>query len=133
MDIHRNTGIYSQITEEISRLRLLGDIPEDTPFLDAYKTVGDALHENGRLLVDGKSTKEIFAKKSENNSKTPAKPPSERQVVARGPTVPKPKEKHAAARAAAIPRGNKTPPKQHMDYLSMSDDVIEKMASPPGR
>ncbi|RUX60163.1 hypothetical protein [Mesorhizobium sp. M7A.F.Ca.CA.002.12.1.1] len=42
----RDTGVYDQITAEIDRQKLLGQIPNSTPFLQAYKLAGDHLQAN---------------------------------------------------------------------------------------
>ena len=42
-----NNGIYSQITQEVERMRVLGQIPAHATFLQAYRTVGDKLNEQG--------------------------------------------------------------------------------------
>lgn len=39
----RQNGVYTLITDELSRLKAIGQIPVDMPFLVAYKTVGDQL------------------------------------------------------------------------------------------
>ena len=39
----RQNGVYKLITDEMEHQRLLGNIPENTSFLDAYKAVGDYL------------------------------------------------------------------------------------------
>ncbi|MER9436697.1 hypothetical protein NKJ04_17540 [Mesorhizobium sp. M0618] len=39
----RDAGVYDQITAEIDRQKLLGQIPNSTPFLQAYKLAGDHL------------------------------------------------------------------------------------------
>ena len=39
----RESGVYAKIVAEIDRQKLLGTIPAGTPFLHAYKQVGDAL------------------------------------------------------------------------------------------
>lgn len=47
----RDNGLYAQITAEIDRQKLLGHIPPNTPFLAAYKTAGDLLVTENRLLL----------------------------------------------------------------------------------
>lgn len=39
----RANGVYDKISTEIERQKLLGNIPSNTPFLQAYKTVGDMM------------------------------------------------------------------------------------------
>lgn len=46
----RENGLYDQISTEIDRQKLLGHIPPNTPFLAAYKTAGDLLVKEERLI-----------------------------------------------------------------------------------
>lgn len=47
----RGLGVYDQIVDEIDRLRMLGDLPPNTPFLIAYKAVGEQIQaRNGFVL-----------------------------------------------------------------------------------
>lgn len=39
----RSNGVYDKISNEIERQKLLGNIPNETPFLQAYKAVGDMM------------------------------------------------------------------------------------------
>lgn len=43
----RENGIYDQISTEIERQKALGNIPVNTPFLDAYTHVGNMLQQAG--------------------------------------------------------------------------------------
>lgn len=43
----RDNGIYDTIVEEVNRLQTLGQVPQGTSFLQAYKAVGDHLAKNG--------------------------------------------------------------------------------------
>lgn len=40
----RENGIYENIANEIDRRKVLGQIPQNMPFIEAYKTVGDELY-----------------------------------------------------------------------------------------
>lgn len=46
----REAGIYDQIVDELERQKMLGNFL-DVPFINAYKAVGDYLHERGELKV----------------------------------------------------------------------------------
>lgn len=48
----RENGIYAQISAEIDKRRMLGNLPEMS-FLEAYRTVGDDLHAQGKLTPKG--------------------------------------------------------------------------------
>jgi hypothetical protein len=39
----RGNGVYAAITAEVDRQKILGNIPPNTPFLEAYTTIGDAM------------------------------------------------------------------------------------------
>ena len=128
IDVHRSSGIYEQITNEMERLKLLGVIPENTVFLDAYKSVGDELHKNGRLIVDGVPTNQV--RKSDNQNKPEPKQTQQRQVIDTRSAKPNPAVRNSeAARAAAPTRTNTSKPNPaDFNPLSMSDEEFEKLA-----
>lgn len=45
----RSNGIYDKIVNEIERQKIFGAIPYGTPFIEAYKTVGQQMNEAGLL------------------------------------------------------------------------------------
>lgn len=45
----RINGIYAQINAEIDRRRMIGKIPKTTPFLEAYRVVGEEMQRSGAL------------------------------------------------------------------------------------
>ena len=132
INTHRETGIYDQVVSEVERLKLLEVIPEDAVFLDAYKTVADELHKNGRLIVDGVPTNQ--KKQATPAPKAPAgqqpQQQTTRQVVDTRAAKPKPAAVNGdAARAAATTRT--TPAKAQTPQLNpllMSDEEFEKQA-----
>lgn len=134
IDTHRETGIYDQVTSEVDRLKLLGVIPDDAIFLDAYKTVADELHKHGRLLANGVPTNQmkpaVVAQPA--NPSVPVTPPAQttRQVLETRPAQPKPQARNsAAARAAAPTRSTPNKPTvADFNPLSMSDEEFEKQA-----
>ena len=134
IDNHRETGIYDQVTSEVDRLKLLGVIPDDAIFLDAYKTVADELHKNGRLLANGVPTNQMkpAAVAQPANPPAPATPAPQttRQVLETRPAQPKPQARNgAAARAAAPTRSTPNKPTvADFNPLSMSDEEFEKQA-----
>lgn len=104
----RSSGIYQVITSEIERLSALGQIPVGTPFLQAYRGVGDMLNEQGR-----------FGQKSE-----PAGPAATPTAAPAAPVVRGPSE---AAKAAAPIKA--TTPKSAApttDFLGQSDEEFLK-------
>jgi hypothetical protein len=54
----RESGVYDLITTELDRQKTLGKIPPNTPFLQAYKTVGDELAAAGAFGSLGTEQKE---------------------------------------------------------------------------
>jgi hypothetical protein len=108
----REVGIYDRIAAEIDRQKTLGRISPETPFLQAYKTVGDQLVEANAFadLVD-KST-------------PPAPQPT---VVATRVAAPKPTVSNSDKAIAASP--TRTTPKTAkavINPLAMSDDDFLK-------
>lgn len=105
----RANGIYDTIAKEIDRRRTLGQIPTEVPFLQAYKAVGDELHNAGAF----------------NNLGT--KPPQGKTPVAVRPAVPKPPVANGDKASAAAPsRSTPKVAKPFVNPLQMSDDEFMK-------
>ena len=49
IQIQRENGIYAQITAEIDRQKMLGQMPQNKPFIEAYKIAGDYLVSTNSL------------------------------------------------------------------------------------
>lgn len=49
IQIQRENGIYAQIAAEIDRQKMLGQIPQSKPFIEAYKIAGDYLVSTNSL------------------------------------------------------------------------------------
>lgn len=98
----RANGVYKIITEEMERQRVLGNIPAETPFLMAYKQIGDALAAKQKpapmqpVAVKAKTVKTSLLK---NNEK---------------------------AKAAAPNRTTASAPKKFINPLAMSDEEFLK-------
>lgn len=73
-----DSGIYKSITDEIDRQRTLGTIPVDTPFLQAYKTIGDQLKNKGLLGNSKPVTRKVSKPKNSvsNNDRASAASPT---------------------------------------------------------
>jgi len=52
---HMASGIYDQVTAVMEKERMLGHLPPDLSDLDAYKAVGDAMHEAGAFKPNATS------------------------------------------------------------------------------
>lgn len=105
---HRQSGIYKTVSEEVERRKMLGSIPSNMPFLEAYKQVGNELND-----------------RVSNNSV------AQKQPIARGTTIahqPMESSNKDRVKAAAPTRGtnksNKTP---IVNPLTMSDEEFMKM------
>ena len=98
----RANGVYKIITEEMERQRVLGNIPAETPFLMAYKQIGDALAAKQKpapmqpVAIKAKAVKTSSLK---NNEK---------------------------AKAAAPNRTTASAPKRFINPLAMSDEEFLK-------
>lgn len=114
----RSNGIYDRINAEVNRRRVLGSVPANVPFLQAYKVVGDEL-----------TAANAFADLVPPAPKQVAVPPgSNGQVVTTRVAAPK----AAVAnndRAAAASTSRQTAPKAKApaaNPLAMSDDEFLK-------
>ncbi len=106
----RENGIYSKIVDEIDRQRTLGQVPANVTFLQAYKTVGDALFLNGTNEAEPK--KEVV---------TP--PPVVQQPVVTRTAAPKATVDNDDKVSAASPtRTTQRTAEPLVNPLSMSDD-----------
>lgn len=105
-------GIYDKITAEIEKRQLVGQITPNTPFLHAYKIVGDSL----------------FLAPQQPAAST--QQPVTRTPVATTRKTPATKAAEVTkARAAAAPRSSSTPSAKVFESpLAMSDEEFEKLA-----
>lgn len=122
----REYGIYDRIAAEVDRQKTLGKIPATTPFLEAYRTVGDQLTAAGGFA-------DLAEKLSGNAPSETATPPGqvekkpEPQPVATRAAVPKPTHKAGDAASAASPtRATPANAQPFVNPLSMSDDEFLK-------
>ena len=111
----RENGIYNRIVTEIDRKRTLGVIPIGTPFLQAYKQVGDELQSSGAFndLIQQKPATQ------------PAAVP-----VAKKAVLPKPTNVDPKVAAAAVHRGTQIKTETTVNPLNMSDDDFLRMPIP---
>lgn len=108
----RENGIYDRISTEVDRQKTLGMIPSQTPFLAAYKQIGDQMAEAGKF-------DDLFKPKVETQEqKTP---------VATRTGTPKPAVKNGDKVNAASPTRSSTRRAEAViNPLSLSDDEFEK-------
>lgn len=104
MHEQRTSGVYDLIANEVERQKMLGTIPGHTPFLEAYKLVGDQ-------MVAGKAA-----------TVQTAPVPVARRAAAPTAEV----ANNAKANAAAAPRTTAKSAKTVVNPLSMSDEDFMK-------
>lgn len=110
----RASGVYDLITAEVDRRKMLGQIPANTPFLQAYKTVGDSMVAE----VEGQQKVE-----------EPAGEPAP-QVIETKAAVPKSQLANGdKAKAASTTRAAPKTAKVLVNPLSMSDEEFAKLPS----
>lgn len=118
----RENGIYPVIVAEMDRQKTLGKIPVGTPFIQAYKMVGDELvQSNGFAHLNVTSTTPT------DNSGAPAAQPAgnaqEPAAVAVRVATPKsPVANDAKAAAASPTRSSPRKAEPFVNPLAMSDD-----------
>ena len=115
----RESGIYARITTEIERRRTFGQIQPGTPFLHAYKAVGDDLQKAGAF----------------NDVVQSAPPPAQAPAPAAAPVavkavLPKPTNVDQRIAAAAVTHSAPVASGNAINPLAMSDDDFLKMLPP---
>lgn len=116
--VQRENGIYAQIHNEIERRRTLGTIAANTPFLQAYKIVGDDLNAAGAFRPAPAAVP--------TTPVTPAVTPVVTRVQQPKPQVVNNEKASAASPTRSTPRKTE----KFVNPLSMSDDeFLAKMAN----
>lgn len=110
----RESGIYARIVTEMERRKTFGQIQPGTPFLHAYRAVGDDLQKSGHF-----------------NDLVPQKP----ALVAATPVavkaaMPKPTGVDPKVAAAAVHRSSAVKTDGNVNPLTMSDEDFLKMPIP---
>lgn len=112
-------GVYKTISDEVSRRRLVGTIPENTPFLHAY-------HEVGRQLLEQSSKA-----KSKDSSVAKVTSGSNKVLVDRRVTTPKPTIANSdKVSAASVHTKKPTQGVLNADVLKLSDSEFMKLTAP---
>lgn len=119
LHLQRSNGIYMQIKNEIDRLSALGQIPVGTPFLQAYRGVGEMMQAQGKFGPPKVETPGAVT--------PPAQTPQGQAPAANTP--PANRGPSDAARAAA-PVKQAAPKTQapEVNFLALSDDEFIKKA-----
>lgn len=114
----RTTGMYAVIQTEVDRLRTLGTIPPDIPFIQAYKVVGENLAKAGKLNQFGAGNGEGTETVAKAVSTPASSVPLAQRVVAPKPIVSNSAQAQAALQQRSAPRKVE----QFVNPLAMSDD-----------
>lgn len=111
----RESGIYDRVSTEVERLRALGQIPPNIPFLQAYKAVGEQMAQAGAFA-------DLVSAQPQHRQQ-PAQP----APVATRVQTPKPAVKNGDKVNAASPT-RATPRKAEpiVNPLALSDEEFEK-------
>ena len=119
LHLQRSNGIYLQIKNEIDRLQALGQIPVGTPFLQAYRGVGEYMQAQGKFGPPKVETPGAVT--------PPAQTPQGQAPAANTP--PANRGPSDAARAAApVKQAAPKPPAPEVNFLALSDDEFIKKA-----
>lgn len=122
----RENGIYARIAAEVDRQRVLGKVPTNVPFLQAYKAVGDVLRDSG-AFADLLKPSEQAAQPPVPAPVTPPAPVKEPAVVATRVAAPKSTVAHSEAASAASPtRSTPKPVQEFHNPLAVSDEEFLK-------
>ncbi|ESX17874.1 hypothetical protein X766_15870 [Mesorhizobium sp. LSJC255A00] len=115
----RDNGVYDQIAAEIDRQKLLGAIPNSTPFLKAYKLAGDHLQATNGFKLPAGQAEQI--QKQPGDTQQP-------QVIAVRPANVKAPVANGDKAAAASPTKTETQrkAKSTVNPLEMADDEFLK-------
>lgn len=123
----KENGLFDQISAEMERKKMLGEIAPNTPFLEAYKIAGDALVAANSLILPGGET----APKTETPA--PAAPvqgkTDQQPAKVLGTRTAAPKSGASAndkAKAAASPQSSSRKAKETVNPLDMADDEFLK-------
>lgn len=119
----RANGFYDQIVAEVERQKILGTIPQNAPFLQAYKAAGDHLQANNAFVgPDGKPI--------QTQPQTPPKQadPAQPQVIATRAAAPKAQVQNddQAAAAASTKTTPSRKPGAPINPLALSDEDFLK-------
>ena len=112
----RENGIYAHICAEMERRKTIGQISLNTPFLQAYKTIGDELSAQG-----------AFKNIAQPAQPAPAHVGARTPVAVRPAKTPATKVPDPRVRAAAPTRSSPRPASIPVNVLAMSDEEFLKL------
>lgn len=123
----RENGVFDQITAEIDRKKMLGEIAPNVPFLEAYKIAGDAMVAAKALVIPGSETAPAPKPANPTPAAQPKVDPNAGRVL--GTRIAAPKSGASAndkAKAAASPQSSSRKAKETVNPLDMADDEFLK-------
>lgn len=113
----RANGIYDQITAQMDRMKVFGNLDPNLPFIEAYRQAGDYLQQQGQLAPVQKIT-----------PVAPTAQVLETRTVARNKALPNGEK----AKAASPARASAKTASKEFDPFSMTDAEIMALESPRG-
>lgn len=123
----KENGLFDQISAEMERKKMLGEIAPNTPFLEAYKIAGDALVATNSLNLP---ESEAAPKPQPANPAAvvqPAADPNAGRVLGTRTAAPKSgAATNDKAKAAASPQSSSRKAKETVNPLDMADDEFLK-------
>ena len=120
----RANGIYDRICAEIDRQRTLGYL-SDTPFIQAYRLVGDRLHQAGQLAPQSQSQPNLAQATMGQMQQQPQV--LETRAATQKPTVANGDKAKAASPG---PKASNKPSAKPFDPFNMSDEEIMAISPP---
>lgn len=120
----KQNGLYAQIVTQIDHERMLGNLKDNVPFIQAYQAVGQAMSEQGLLKLAEPSAPEPVT----TTPSTTAQPTPEPEVLERKAVAPKAKTTNDAKAKAVAPVQSTVGTKAAVtNPLNMSDEDFEKL------
>lgn len=120
----RENGIYDRISAEVNRQKILGTISASTPFIHAYKLVGDQMQAAG-AFADIAPTAPVTSSASGGMKPEPARQPLAVKAITPKPVVSNSSQAIAASSPRTTPKPAAGSP---INPLAMSDeDFLKQM------
>jgi hypothetical protein len=119
IDTQRSNGLYAKITAELEREKILGK-HQNTPFIVAYKEVGDRLFAEGKLTSGGSQVAPVTPGTEQPRPVLETRPASRKPTVSNG---------DKARAISPAPRAAKPATKVSLDPFSMTDAEIMALSS----
>lgn len=117
MNEQRANGIYDQITAQIERMKVFGNLDPSIPFIEAYRQAGDYLQQQGQLTPVNATAAPVHQSQV-----------LETRTVARKQTLPNGDK----AKAASSVKPSAKVASKEFDPFSMTDAEIMALDSPRG-